>query len=120
MTGHWCTPTVLADVQPGMRLSRAELFGPAVGVTPLDSLKEAIVLANGVNYGLGAGLFTNELNAAMRFVHALESVNVMVNWSPLWRADLMLYGGFKGSGIGKEGPSYKVEEMTELKTVVFH
>ena len=44
----------------------------------------------------------------------------MINWTPLWRADLMPYGGFKQSGIGKEGPRYVVEEMTEMKTVVFH
>jgi len=49
-----------------------------------------------------------------------ESGNDMINWSPLWRADLMPYGGFKGRGIGKEGPRYVVEEMTEIKTVVFH
>jgi glyceraldehyde-3-phosphate dehydrogenase (NADP+) len=44
----------------------------------------------------------------------------MINWSPLWRADFMPYGGFKQSGIGKEGPRYAIEEMTETKTVVFH
>ena len=44
----------------------------------------------------------------------------MINWTTLWRADLMPYGGFKGSGIGKEGPRYAVEEMTEIKTVVLH
>jgi acyl-CoA reductase-like NAD-dependent aldehyde dehydrogenase len=44
----------------------------------------------------------------------------MINWSPLWRADLMPYGGLKSSGIGKEGPRYAAEDMTEIKTVVFH
>ena len=56
----------------------------------------------------------------MRFAREAESGNVMINWTPLWRADLMPYGGYKNSGIGKEGPRYAVEEMTEVKTVVMH
>ncbi len=113
-------PTVVADVKPGMRISCEELFGPAVAVTPVDSIDEAIALANDSRYGLGAGIFTSNINDALRFAKEVQSGNVMINWTPLWRADLMPYGGFKGSGIGKEGPRYAVEEMTEIKTVVFH
>jgi acyl-CoA reductase-like NAD-dependent aldehyde dehydrogenase len=113
-------PTVVADVKPEMRISCDELFGPVVSVTPVADIDEAIALANGVDYGLGAGIFTRDINAALRFARDAESGNIMINWSPLWRADLMPYGGFKGSGIGKEGPRYAVEEMTEIKTVVFH
>ena len=50
----------------------------------------------------------------------IDAGSVHVNWTPLWRADLMPYGGLKGSGIGKEGPRWAVEEMTEVKTVVLH
>jgi glyceraldehyde-3-phosphate dehydrogenase (NADP+) len=103
-----------------MRISREELFGPAIAVTPVETLDEAIALANDTKYGLSAGIFTRDVNHALRFAREAESGNVMINWTPLWRADLMPYGGFKGSGIGKEGPRYAIEEMTDTKTVVFH
>lgn len=113
-------PTVVVDVKPQMRLSREELFGPAVALTPFDSLDEAIAMANDSRYGLSASIFTENLEAAMRFAREVESGNVHVNFGPSWRADLMPYGGFKESGLGKEGPRYAVEEMTELKNIVLH
>jgi acyl-CoA reductase-like NAD-dependent aldehyde dehydrogenase len=113
-------PTVVADVKPEMRISCEELFGPAVAVTPFDDIDQAIALANDTNYGLAAGIFTENLEWAMRFAREVQSGNLHVNWGPQWRADLMPYGGLKESGFGKEGPSYAIEEMTELKTVVFH
>ncbi len=113
-------PTVVADVKPSMRVSCDELFGPAVAVTPVENVDDAIGLANDSRYGLGAGIFTRDINNALKFARRVQSGNVMINWTPLWRADLMPYGGFKQSGIGKEGPRYAVEEMTDLKTVVFH
>jgi glyceraldehyde-3-phosphate dehydrogenase (NADP+) len=113
-------PTIVADVPEESELWRDELFGPAVAVRAVDGIDEAIALANDTRYGLGAGVFTRDVASAMRFVREVDAGNVHVNWTPLWRADLMPYGGLKGSGIGKEGPRYAVEEMTELKTVVFH
>lgn len=114
------TPTVVADVKPAMRISCDELFGPAVAVTPFNSIDEAIALANDTVYGLSAGIFTESLEWAMKFAREVESGNLHINWGPQWRADLMPYGGLKESGFGKEGPRYAVEEMTELKMVVFH
>jgi glyceraldehyde-3-phosphate dehydrogenase (NADP+) len=119
-SGALYAPTIVADVKPEMRISCDELFGPAVAVTPVDDLNQAIALANDSRYSLGAGIFTQNLDSAMRFVHEVQTGNVHVNWTPLWRADFMPYGGFKGSGIGKEGPRYAIQEMTELKTVVIH
>jgi glyceraldehyde-3-phosphate dehydrogenase (NADP+) len=113
-------PTVVADVDPAMRISCDELFGPAVAVTRATNVEQAIALANDTRYGLSAGIFTRSLDAAMRFAREIESGNIHVNWGPAWRADLMPYGGLKESGLGKEGPKYAVEEMTELKTVVIH
>ncbi len=113
-------PTVVADVKPEMRISRDELFGPAVAVTPFNNIDEAIALANDTIYGLSAGIFTENLEWAMKFARGVQSGNLHVNWGPQWRADLMPYGGLKESGFGKEGPRYAVEEMTELKMVVFH
>ncbi len=113
-------PTVVADVKPEMRISCDELFGPAVAVTPFDDIDQAIALANDSNYGLAAGIFTENLEWAMKFAREVQSGNLHVNWGPQWRADLMPYGGLKESGFGKEGPAYAIQEMTELKMVVFH
>jgi len=113
-------PTVVADVTPSMRISQEEVFGPTLSVTKAANIDEAITLANDSSYGLGAGIFTKDVTNAMRFAREVDAGVVHVNWTPLWRADLMPYGGLKGSGIGKEGIRYAVEEMTELKTVIIH
>ncbi|MBI4531097.1 MAG: aldehyde dehydrogenase family protein, partial [Candidatus Latescibacteria bacterium] len=113
-------PTVVADVRPEMRISCDEMFGPAVAVTPFSDIDEAIASANNTNYGLSAAIFTENLGWAMKFAREVESGNLMINWGPMWRADLMPYGGLKESGFGKEGPRYAVEEMTELKLVCFN
>jgi glyceraldehyde-3-phosphate dehydrogenase (NADP+) len=114
------SPTIVADVKPQMRISCDELFGPAVAVTPFADVDEAIALANDSRYGLAAGVFTENVDTALRFAQELETGNIHINWGPQWRADLMPYGGLKESGVGKEGPRYAVEEMTELKMVCFH
>jgi len=113
-------PAIVADVKPEMRISSDELFGPAVAVTPFTDIDEAIAMANDSPYGLAAGIFTENLEWAWKFAREVQSGNLHVNWGPQWRADLMPYGGLKESGFGKEGPAYAIEEMTELKMVVFH
>jgi len=118
--GAMYLPTIVADVTPEMRISSEELFGPAVGFTRFEDVDEALALANSSRYGLAAGVFTESVDTAMKFARELETGNIHINWGPAWRADLMPYGGLKDSGFGKEGPRYAVEEMTELKMVVFH
>ena len=113
-------PTVVADTKPDMRVSREELFGPAVAVSAFNDIDEAIAMANDSRFGLSAGIFTQNVDWAMRFAMEVQSGNLHINSSPQWRADLMPYGGLKDSGMGKEGPAYAVQEMTELKMVVFH
>ena len=113
-------PTVVADVDPRMRISCDELFGPAVAVTRFATMDEGIALANDTRYGLSAAVFTQNIDWALRFAREVHSGNIHINWGPQWRADLMPYGGLKESGTGKEGPRYAVEEMTELKMVVIH
>jgi glyceraldehyde-3-phosphate dehydrogenase (NADP+) len=113
-------PAVVADVDPDMRVSRDELFGPAVAVTPFETIDEAIAMANDSVYGLAAGIFTENVDWAMKFAREAEAGNLHVNWGSQWRVDLMPYGGLKDSGFGKEGPKYAVQEMSELKMVVFH
>jgi acyl-CoA reductase-like NAD-dependent aldehyde dehydrogenase len=113
-------PAVVADVKPSMKISCDELFGPAVGVTRVNSIDEAIAVANDTRYGLSAAIFTQNIDHALRFARQVESGNIHVNFGTAWRADLMPYGGLKESGLGKEGPKYAVLEMTESKTVVIH
>ena len=119
-SGSFFSATVVAGVNPTMRISSEELFGPAVGITPAESIEQAIFMANDSNYGLSAGIFTQNLDWAMKFAREVDSGNLHINWGPQWRADLMPYGGLKESGFGKEGPKYAVQEMTELKMVVWH
>lgn len=113
-------PTLVADVEPNMRISCEELFGPAVALSSAATIDSAIALANDTHYGLSAGIFTSNLEWAMKFAREVDSGNLHINWGPQWRADLMPYGGLKESGFGKEGPKYAVQEMTDIKMVVLH
>jgi glyceraldehyde-3-phosphate dehydrogenase (NADP+) len=118
--GSVVQPAVLANVNRDMRMSCDELFGPAVGVTRADSIDDAIRLANDTRYGLSASIFTQDIDKAIRFAHEVDSGNLHINFGTAWRAETMPYGGLKDSGMGKEGPRYAVEEMTETKMVVIH
>lgn len=113
-------PAVLAEATPDMRVCRDELFGPAVAVMRAADAEEAIRLANDTQYGLSASVFTQDIDAAIRFARQVHSGMIHINWGTLWRTDPMPFGGLKNSGIGREGPKYAIEEMTETKTVVIH
>ena len=118
--GAVMSPAVVAGVDPASPFSQDELFGPAVAVSVADDWQSAIAQANGTAYGLGAGVFTSDVAGAVRAIREIDAGVVHINWTPLWRADLMPYGGLKGSGIGKEGPRSAVAEMTDEKTVILH
>lgn len=113
-------PAIVADVDPYSPFAQDELFGPAVSISSARNVEHAIDLANSTAYGLGAGVFTNNMANTIRAIREIESGVVHINWTQLWRADLMPYGGFKSSGIGKEGPRSAIAEMTEVKTVIMH
>lgn len=113
-------PTVLSDVTPDMRVSRDEIFGPAVALTRVRDIDEAIAIANDTNYGLSASIFTQDIDRAIKYAQLVESGNIHINWGTMWRADMMPYGGLKDSGMGKEGPKYAIQEMTETKMIVIH
>jgi acyl-CoA reductase-like NAD-dependent aldehyde dehydrogenase len=116
--GNVIEPTLLADVDPSLEVSRTELFGPGVVLTPFDSEAEAVALANGTPYGLQAGVFTADAHRAMRMAEQLEFGGVAVNISPTYRADQMPYGGVKESGNTKEGPRWAVRELTSERLVL--
>ena len=111
-------PTVVAGLQPGMKLAEDEIFGPVVGVAEVDSFDAAIAAANRTPYGLQAAVFTRDLEKALRAAERIEAGGIMINDIPTFRVDQMPYGGMKESGMGREGPRYACEEMTELKTIV--
>jgi len=110
-------PTILAEVPSEARLSCQEVFGPVVAVNRYRRLEEAIALANASVYGLQAGIFTSHLERAFRAARELEAGGVLINDIPMFRADPMPYGGVKESGIGREGPRYAAEEMSEIKLI---
>jgi acyl-CoA reductase-like NAD-dependent aldehyde dehydrogenase len=111
-------PTVIAQAAPQLKVSCEEVFGPVVTVNPVDSLDEAIELANGTRYGLQAGIFTGALQTALRAGRELEFGGVIVNEAPTFRTDQMPYGGVKDSGNTREGPHYAVHELTDERLVV--
>ena len=118
--GAFVEPAILDNVTSVMKVGHEELFGPAVAVMPSSNLDEAIRIANDTRYGLSAGIFTQDIDRAMRFAKEVDSGCLHINWSSQWRADGMPYGGLKDSGFGKEGPAYAIREMTEEKMVVLH
>jgi acyl-CoA reductase-like NAD-dependent aldehyde dehydrogenase len=113
-------PTLLADVDPDMKVCAREVFGPVVTIQAYDALDDALALANHTDYGLQAAIFTADLASALKAVRALDFGGVLVNEVPTWRADQMPYGGVRDSGNTREGPHYAVREMTELRVVIFN
>lgn len=113
-------PTLLVDVRPEMEVCRTEVFGPVVGVQVYDDVETALALANDSRYGLQAGIFTTDLDVALRAARTLDFGGVTVNEVPTWRADQMPYGGVRDSGNTREGPAYAVREMTEERLIVIH
>ena len=111
-------PTVIGHAGPELKVSCEEVFGPVVTVNAVDSVDEAIELANSTRYGLQAGVFTRSLETALRAARELEFGGITVNEAPTFRSDQMPYGGVKDSGNTREGPHYAVHELTEEHLVV--
>ncbi|MDR4945041.1 aldehyde dehydrogenase family protein [Neobacillus cucumis] len=113
-------PTVLVDVDPVLKVSCQEVFAPVVIVNKVKSIEEAIGYVNNSRFGLQAGIYTKNIDYALLASEALEVGAVIINDIPTFRVDQMPYGGVKESGTGREGIKYAVEEMTELKLVVWN
>jgi lactaldehyde dehydrogenase len=116
--GAFFQPTVLDQVQADMELVQKETFGPVSPVIRVKNLDEAIKAANSTPYGLQAGVFTQNIAKAKKAVREIEAGSVLINKQPTFRTDNMPFGGFKISGMGKEGVKYAVEDMTRTKMVV--
>lgn len=111
-------PTVVADATPQMKICANEVFGPVVAITAFDDFDEALRLANDTRYGLQAGVFTSDLDQALRAARTLDFGGVLVNEVPTWRTDQQPYGGVRDSGNTREGPAWAVREMTEERLIV--
>jgi lactaldehyde dehydrogenase len=113
-------PTVLSGVTPDMPAAREETFGPLVPIIAVSDFEEAIEEANNTNYGLEAGIFTQDIDRARKAANEIDAGGVNVNTVSGFRTDHMPYGGFKDSGVGKEGIKYAVEHFSREKLVGFH
>lgn len=110
-------PTILAQGTDDMRVVCEEIFAPVMTVIPFDNLDDAIERVNASPYGLQAGIFTQDLDVAFYAARHLEVGGVNINETSNTRAEPMPYGGVKESGIGREGPRYAIEQMTDLRLV---
>lgn len=113
-------PTILTNVAPQSKVCCQEVFAPIVIVNRITSIEEGIQAINDSNYGLQAGIFTNDIATAFKASKELEVGGVMINDIPTYRVDQMPYGGVKESGTGKEGLKYAIHEMTETKLIVWN
>lgn len=113
-------PTILEGVPEVAKVCAQEVFAPLVGLYRYTDFAQAVAAVNRSRYGLQAGVFTNDLNNTLTAFDALEVGGVIVNDIPTYRIDHMPYGGVKDSGVGREGPRYAIEEMTEPKLLVIN
>ena len=119
-SGRLWRPTVLAGVREDLRASCEELFAPVVVLSQFSDVSAAIDAAGNSEYGLQAGLFTNDMRVVDEAFDRIDVGGLMVNDVSTFRIDHMPYGGVKRSGLGREGLRYAIEEMTELKLLTFN
>lgn len=118
--GALLEPTVLENVPEDTIQHNEEAFGPVVNLYRVEDMDEAIAKSNSLPYGLHAAIFTNNINLAMKAAYELDCGGVMINDSTDYRLDSMPFGGVKNSGLGREGISFALHEMTEPKVVCFN
>lgn len=114
--GFFVRPTVFADVDIGARISQEEIFGPVLVANTFSDEAEAIALANQTQFGLGASVWTNDVNRIHRLVPAVTAGTVWVNTHNMLDPH-MPFGGFKQSGVGREHGKSSVEAYLESKSV---
>lgn len=115
--GSVVEPTIVTGAPADAKIMCEEVFGPVVNIIPYDNLSDLIAKANDSKYGLQAGVFTNDLNAAMMLAREIKVGGININNASISRADTMPYGGIGQSGVGREGPKFAIEEMTNVKVI---
>ena len=114
------TPTVLTQVTESMKVMCLETFAPVVSIVVYDAFEAALEAINASDFGLQAGVYTNDIRKAMQAVHTLAVGGVMINDTPTFRLDHFPYGGNKRSGLGREGVRFAIDDMTSIKMVVIN
>lgn len=117
-TGTFVDATLLAEVDPGVRVACEEVFGPVMSIQRISGLDEAIALVNDSRFGLQTGVFTHDIQAIFRAHRELEVGGVVIGDAPTFRADQMPYGGIKSSGVGREGLRFAMQDFTYDKVLV--
>jgi glyceraldehyde-3-phosphate dehydrogenase (NADP+) len=119
-SGRFFAPTILENASATSFVCSREAFAPLLTIFPVSSFGEGIRRLNDSDFGLQAGVFTNRLEHALAAYERIEAGGVIINDVPSYRIDHMPYGGVKGSGIGREGVKYTIEDMTELRLMVMN
>ncbi|MCL1698810.1 aldehyde dehydrogenase family protein [Lysinibacillus sp. Bpr_S20] len=113
-------PTIILDAKDFLKVSCNEVFAPIVVVNTFKEINDAIGAVNNSEFGLQAGIYTNNVPNALLAADNLEVGGVIINDVPTFRVDHMPYGGIKNSGTGREGLKYAIEEMTEMKLIIWN
>ncbi len=116
--GRMFHPCVMADVTDDMAIVCEEVFAPIVSLVKVNDFDDALPRMNNSPYGLQFSVFTNDLKLTQRAISELDAGGIVINDMPTLRFDIQPYGGVKLSGVGREGPKFAIEEMTEIKSVV--
>lgn len=114
--GFFVEPTIFTNVTDDMVIAKEEIFGPVVAILPFDTIDEVIERSNATNYGLAAGIWTENIRTAHRVAEKLEAGTVWINCYNVFDA-ASPFGGYKESGIGREMGSYALDNYTEVKSV---
>ncbi|MEI2732155.1 MAG: aldehyde dehydrogenase family protein [Dermatophilaceae bacterium] len=114
--GFFFPPTVIADTTPDMKIMREETFGPVVGIRAFDELADAIAQANDSPYGLAGYVFSSDVGTALRIAESIEAGSVWIN--DIHRSyNMVPFGGYKESGLGREKSKHGLDAYLELKTI---
>jgi acyl-CoA reductase-like NAD-dependent aldehyde dehydrogenase len=118
--GAMFSPTVLANVEPSMKVCSQEIFAPVVTLSPYETWDDAVAITNDSDFGLQGGIFTNDMRLIMDAWERIEVGGLQINDVSTFRVDHMPYGGVKSSGFGREGVRSTIEDMTEIRQLVIN
>lgn len=116
--GYFIQPTIIADQAENAKTMKEEIFGPVVGINVFKTEKEAIAKAVDSEFGLYSSVFTKNIDKAMRVAKAMEAGQVGINCTSPTTASDMPFGGYKGSGLGREGYGYSLDNYLQTKAVM--
>ncbi|MFO7842489.1 MAG: aldehyde dehydrogenase family protein [Bacteroidales bacterium] len=116
--GSFFEPTIITNTKREMKVCALEVFGPVVTVEKFSDFSQAVGMINDSEYGLQAGVFTNNIPEMNQSFNEIEAGGVIINDVPTFRVDHMPYGGIKNSGFGREGVKYAIQEMMEPRLLV--